>query len=205
MRWETKANYSMCLCKKYLSKHGNREKSYINIDSFWWNKNFKRSVCTVAGYFYGNIGKLIKTHSHNFRKVQTRQLRSSQLHHGDIYSHIPGIGTWNLEWRHGKSTWQRHWIPNIVEMVSSAAPRVEGHCGAAVRLAIAKFCCSTCRELRSCRDEREPSQHLRHQLLGCERGFMVTQNGNHSQTHFSLHTHFYCHPCSSCILPAPKG
>lgn len=46
MRWK-KATYSIDLCKNYLSKHGTREKSFINIDSFWWNKNFKRSVCTL--------------------------------------------------------------------------------------------------------------------------------------------------------------
>lgn len=103
MRWETKATYSMCLCKKYLSKHGNREKSYINIDSFWWNKNFKRSVCTVAGYFYGNIGKLIKTHSHNFRKVQTRQLKELTVApRGHLFPHPrhwdvkPRVTTWQI-------------------------------------------------------------------------------------------------------------
>lgn len=144
-----------------------REKSFINIDSFWWNKNFKRRVCTVTGYFNGNIGKLIKTHCHNFRKVQTRQLK--QLTVAPWRHLFPHHQQWDVKPR--VTTWQIDMATplDIVEMVSSAAPSVEGYWGAAVRLAIAKFCCRTSKELRSCGDAREPSQYLRHQLLECKR------------------------------------
>lgn len=57
----------------------------------------------MAGYLYGTILKLIKTHSHNFRKVQTRQLKeltvAPQRHlfphrwHWDVK---PRVTTWQI-------------------------------------------------------------------------------------------------------------
>lgn len=55
--------------------------------------------------------------------------------------------------RHGNIAGYRRFPQRQFTAAASlgGVPSTVGHCGAAVRLAKAKFCCSTTRELRSCR------------------------------------------------------